>query len=98
MVTVAHIDVGTNLPDPLLDGMTPASSVTYLTDTLGDRAVAYIKQHASEPFFIYLAFNAAHTPMEALEKYLARFPDIADPRVVPTPLWCLRWTTRLAGR
>ena len=79
-VNVAHIDVGTNLPDPLLDGMKPASSVTYLTDTLGDRAVAYIKQHASEPFFLYLAFNAAHTPMEAPEKYLARFPNIADPR------------------
>ena len=68
-VNVAHIDVGTNLPDPLLDGMKPASSVTYLTDTLGDRAVAYIKQHASEPFFLYLAFNAAHTPMEAPGPY-----------------------------
>ena len=73
-MNVPHIDPGTNLPDPLLDGMKPASSVTYLTDTLGDRAVAYIKQHASEPFFLYLAFNAAHTPMEAPEKYLARFP------------------------
>jgi len=62
-VHVAHIDPGTNMPDPLLDGMKPASSVTYLTDTLGDRAVSYIKQHASESFFLYLAFNAAHTPM-----------------------------------
>jgi len=52
----------------------------YLTDTLGDRAVSYVEQHASEPFFLYLAFNAAHTPMEAPEKYLARFPNIADPQ------------------
>jgi arylsulfatase A-like enzyme len=79
-VNVAGIDVGTNMPDPLLDGIKPASSVTYLTDTLGDRAVSYVKQHASEPFFLYLAFNAAHTPMEASEKYLARFPNIADPQ------------------
>jgi arylsulfatase A-like enzyme len=77
-VNVAHIDVGTKMPDPLLDGTKPASSVTYLTDTLGDRAVSYIKQHASESFFLYLAFNAAHTPMEAPENYLARFPNIAD--------------------
>ena len=77
---VGHIDVGTDMPDPLLDGLKPASSVTYLTDTLGDRAVSYIEQHTSEPFFLYLAFNAAHTPMEAPEKYLARFPNIADPR------------------
>ena len=43
-----------------------------------DRISCYIKQHVSEPFFLYLAFNAAHTPMEATEKYLARFPNIAD--------------------
>ena len=72
--------LGTNMPDPLLDGMKPVSSVTYLTDKLGDRAVSYIERHASEPFFLYLAFNAAHTPMEAPERYLARFPDIADPQ------------------
>jgi len=78
-VDVASTDVGTNLPDPLLDGFEPVSSVTYLTDTLGDRAAGYIKRHASEPFFLYLAFNAAHVPMEATEKYLARFPGIPDP-------------------
>jgi arylsulfatase A-like enzyme len=77
---VGGIDVGTGLPDPLLDGTKPASSVTYLTDTLGDRAVDYIERHASEPFFLYLAFNAAHTPLEAPERYLARFASIADPR------------------
>ena len=77
---VSDTDPGTNLPDPLVDGTKPVASVTYLTDTLGDRAVDYIKRHASEPFFLYLAFNAAHTPMEAPEKYLARFPHISDPR------------------
>ena len=77
---VADIDDGTNKPDPLLDGTKPAASVSYLTDALGDRASRFIAQHASEPFFLYLAFNAAHTPMEAPERYLARFPSIADPR------------------
>ena len=77
---VAGVDVGTNMPDPLLDGMKPAPPVTYLTDTLGDRAVSYINQHSSQPFFLYLAFNAAHTPLEASDKYLDRFPNIADPR------------------
>lgn len=77
---VADTDPGTGLADPLLDGTRPVASVTYLTDALGDRAAEYITRHASEPFFLYLAFNAAHTPMEAPEKYLARFPGIADPR------------------
>ena len=78
--SVSHVDPGTGLPDPLLDGTKPVTSVTYLTDELGDRAAAYIKRHAAEPFFLYLAFNAAHTPMEAPQKYLARFPNIDDPR------------------
>ena len=75
---LSDIRAGTNMPDPLLDGTQPTSSETYLTDALGERASRYIEQHAAEPFFLYLAFNAAHTPMEAPEKYLARFPNIAD--------------------
>ena len=43
---VVDTDPGTKMPDPLLDGLKPASSVTYLTDALGDRAVRYIGQHA----------------------------------------------------
>jgi arylsulfatase A-like enzyme len=31
-ISVAHIDVGTDQPDPLLDGTKPVSSVSYLTD------------------------------------------------------------------
>src|SRR5262245_33634893 len=77
---VADTDPGTDLPDPLVDGTKPVASVTYLTDTFGNRAVDYITRHRSEPFFLYLAFNAAHAPMEATEKYLARFPHIADLR------------------
>ena len=68
------------MADPLLDGMKPAASISYLTDAFGDRAVRYIKERAAEPFFLYLAFNAAHTPNEAPEHYLARFPNIADPQ------------------
>ena len=79
-VNPAGSDLGSGLPDPLIDGTKPVASVTYLTDSLGQRAVDYIGRHASEPFFLYLAFNAAHTPMEAPETYTARFPGIADER------------------
>ena len=72
----SYMSVGAETSNPLLEGHTPAASVSYLTEELGDRAVAFIKRDASEPFFLYLAFNAAHTPMEAPAKYLARFPNI----------------------
>lgn len=37
----------------------------YLTDSFGKEAVAFIDRHKSKPFFLYLAFNAVHTPMHA---------------------------------
>jgi arylsulfatase A-like enzyme len=40
--------------------------------------VAFIERHKAEPFFLYLAFNAVHTPMEATDDRLAKFPDIDD--------------------
>jgi arylsulfatase A-like enzyme len=52
----------------------------YLTDALGREAVAFIDRHQNEPFFLYLAFNAVHTPLEAQEERLAKFRDIADPK------------------
>ena len=47
----------------------------YLTDVLGDYAATYIEQHQKKPFFMYLSFNAVHTPMEAKETDLERFKD-----------------------
>lgn len=45
----------------------------YLTDVLGDQSVKYIEDNKDNPFFMYLAYNAVHTPMQAkkedLEKY-----------------------------
>ena len=75
----SYIAVGEGI-NPLLDGRKPAAGVTYLTDVLADRAVDFIKRSRSSPFFLYLAFNAVHTPMQAPEKYLARFPKITDPQ------------------
>ena len=45
----------------------------YLTDVLGDYAVQYIQQHQNTPFFMYLAFNAVHTPMQAKTAHLQKY-------------------------
>ncbi|MEM1353452.1 MAG: sulfatase-like hydrolase/transferase [Planctomycetota bacterium] len=53
----------------------------YLTDELSDAAVDFVKRrHRDGPFFLYLAYNAPHTPMQATQKYLDRFPDIPNER------------------
>ncbi len=45
----------------------------YLTDRLGEKAVDFIDRNKNNPFFIYWAPNAVHTPMEATQEDLARF-------------------------
>ncbi|MFV0483291.1 MAG: sulfatase-like hydrolase/transferase [Bacteroidales bacterium] len=52
----------------------------YVTDALTREAVSFIERKKDEPFFIYLAYNAPHTPMQATEKYLSRFEHIKDKR------------------
>lgn len=40
----------------------------YLTDVLTDEAVSYVCRHRNEPFYLYLAYNAPHTPYQAHEE------------------------------
>ena len=52
----------------------------YSTTLLGNDAVKLINQHdAATPLYLYLAFNAAHTPYQATPEYLDRYKQIADP-------------------
>jgi arylsulfatase A-like enzyme len=50
----------------------------HLTETLGREATAFIERHQKEPFFLYLAFNAVHTPLQATEPALKKFAAIED--------------------
>jgi arylsulfatase A-like enzyme len=51
----------------------------YLTFRFADLAAEYITDHAEEPFFLYLPFNAPHTPLQAPESYVRELDHIADP-------------------
>jgi arylsulfatase A-like enzyme len=67
-------------PNPVLDGRAKVAEIEYLTDAIADRAASFIKRQGQAPFFLYVAFNAVHTPMHATDKYLARFAHISDPQ------------------
>ena len=53
-------------------------SVTYLTDMLTDKAISFMHKKAEKPFFIYLAYNAVHTPIDAKKEYWDKFSSIPD--------------------
>jgi arylsulfatase A-like enzyme len=62
----------------LLRNFKRVDETEYLTDALSREAVSYIEKYKNEPFFIYLAYNAPHTPLQATEKYLNRFGHIKN--------------------
>jgi arylsulfatase A-like enzyme len=59
-------------------GTEPVKEPAYLTDAFAREAVAFIDRHKGHPFFLELAFNAVHTPMQATDDGLARFGSIED--------------------
>lgn len=61
-----------------LRGDEPVKEIGYSTDAFGREAVAYIDRHKGQPWFLYLAFNAVHTPMQATDDRLEKFKEIKD--------------------
>lgn len=53
----------------------------YLTDYLTDQAVRVIESNRHRPFFLYLAYNAPHTPLQAAREDYEALADIADHRL-----------------
>ncbi len=53
--------------------MLNATELPYTTDAIGDKSVAFIKANAKNPFFLYVSFNAPHTPMQAKPELVERF-------------------------
>ena len=49
----------------MVDRDAPAESFDYMTDELGRQAAKAIAARGKEPLFLYVAFNAVHTPMQA---------------------------------
>jgi arylsulfatase A-like enzyme len=57
----------------ILRNYEPIDETGYLTDNLGREAVSYIGRNANKPFFLYLAFNAVHFPMQAPQEVIRKY-------------------------
>lgn len=58
----------------------PIAEKEYLTTALGREASAFVRRHPRDPFFLYLAFNAPHSPLQITPEWLDKFSSIADPK------------------
>lgn len=50
----------------------------YTTDLFTDEALAFVERSREQPWFLYLAYNAVHTPLEIAEKLKDRIPASVD--------------------
>ncbi|MBW2623735.1 MAG: sulfatase-like hydrolase/transferase, partial [Deltaproteobacteria bacterium] len=66
--------------NPIMRGVRAVIEEDYLTDAFTREAVAFIEKHDKEPFFLYVPYNAPHTPLQATLKYYNRFPELKDER------------------
>jgi arylsulfatase B len=81
LVWTTHM--GGNEPDydadnPLLRSSQPVDERANLTDAFTREANDFITRHRTQPFFLYLAYNAVHSPMQAPDAYLAKFAHLPD--------------------
>ena len=61
-----------------LNGTEVPGDERYLTDVLTEHAVAFVRRHAGEPFFLVVAYNAPHFPMQAPEHLVDRYVEAGE--------------------
>lgn len=75
--------MGNNEPDynadnPLMRDSQPVNETAHLTAAFTREACDFITRHRAQPFFLYLAYNAVHSPLQADNSYLEKFRHIPD--------------------
>jgi arylsulfatase A-like enzyme len=61
---------GSSYFDPILQhNGKPEKTKGYCSDVFTDAAIRFIEQQREQPFFVYLAFNAPHAPLQVPDRY-----------------------------
>lgn len=75
---MGHNEPPYDADNPILRGGQPVVEPAYLTDALTREAVDFVERHQDKPFFLYLAYNAVHSPLQGADAYMQRFAHIPD--------------------
>ncbi len=73
-----YLDAVGETHNPILRGTNRVTTISYTTEDFAREAVTFIERRRAGPWFVYLAFNAVHAPLEAPERYLSRFTAIEN--------------------
>ncbi len=64
--------------NPIMRGGQPVVEEAYLTDAFTREAVDFIGRNRDRPFFLLVAYNAVHSPMQGTDPYMKKFASIQD--------------------
>jgi arylsulfatase A-like enzyme len=62
----------------ILNNHTPVAFEKHLTEQFTDEAVDFIDRHKENPFFLFMSYNAPHTPLQPAAEHLERVSHIQD--------------------
>lgn len=57
----------------LMRGARPEATRGYVTDVLTDEAIRFVRQNKRKPFFLYLPYNAPHSPYQVPDAYYEKY-------------------------
>lgn len=75
---MGHNEPAYDADNPLFRAGQPVVETENLTDAFTREAVAFVDENADRPFFLYLAYNTVHSPLQATDAYLEKFAHIED--------------------
>lgn len=75
-----HYTPGVENPGPILRNTEPVKTTKWLTTAFGEEAARYISENAEGPYFLYVPFNAVHSPLQASPELLQKFAHIPNER------------------
>ncbi len=75
---MGHTEPDYDADNPIYRAGQPVPEPDYLTDAIAREAVDFIDRNRHAPFFLYVPFNAVHSPLQAKDAYMQRFGAIPD--------------------
>lgn len=64
---------------PILRGKQEVRETRHLTDAFAEEACSFIERNRTQPFFLYLALNSVHGPLQTIERYWNRAAGVVSP-------------------
>jgi arylsulfatase A len=71
---------GSNRHDLWENGKEIFKDGQYFPDLIIEKATTFIKGHKKDPFFLYLAFNSPHYPLQPTKKWRDYYKELPSPR------------------